>query len=51
MLDQNNLPHEPRFVLMYNAVHINGKWFDMTKKNENYCLLPTEKNLCEYVKV
>lgn len=42
MLDQHSLLHEPKFVDMYNIVHIDEKWFYMTKKSENYYLLPSE---------
>ncbi|XP_056845974.1 uncharacterized protein LOC130497082 [Raphanus sativus] len=43
MLDKNSLPHEPKFVDMYNMVHIDEKWFHMTKKTEKYYLLPIEE--------
>ncbi|CAL9228744.1 unnamed protein product, partial [Arabidopsis halleri] len=42
MLDKNSLPHEPKFIDMYNIVHIDEKWFYMTKKTERYYLLPIE---------
>ncbi|KAG7588840.1 hypothetical protein ISN44_As07g011640 [Arabidopsis suecica] len=42
MLDKNSLPHEPKFVDMYNMVHIDEKWFYMTKKTDKYYLLPIE---------
>jgi hypothetical protein len=32
----------PRFTNMHNMVHIDEKWFYMTKKNRNYYLLPEE---------
>ncbi|XP_074291911.1 uncharacterized protein LOC141618730 [Silene latifolia] len=38
MLDQTSIPSEPKFVGMYNVVHIDEKWFYMTKKNEKYYL-------------
>lgn len=43
MLDKNSLPHEPKFVDMYNIIHIDEKWFYMTKKTEKYYLLPIEE--------
>ncbi|XP_013608030.1 PREDICTED: uncharacterized protein LOC106314747 isoform X1 [Brassica oleracea var. oleracea] len=43
MLDKDSLPHEPKFVDMYNIVHIDEKWFYMTKKTEKYYLLPIEE--------
>lgn len=42
MLDRNSLPHEPKFVDMYNILHIDEKWFYMTKKIETYYLHPME---------
>lgn len=44
MLDTSSLPHEPKFVGMYNMVHIDEKWFFMTKKSKSYYMLPTEEN-------
>ena len=43
MLDENNIPHDSGFKGMYNIVHIDKKWFYMTKKSENYYLLPYEE--------
>lgn len=43
MLDKNSLPIEPKFIDMYNIVHIDEKWFYMTKKMEKYYLLPSEE--------
>ena len=42
MLDPHSLNHEPKFIDMYNVVHIDEKWFYMTKRSENYYLLPDE---------
>ncbi|CAE5958032.1 unnamed protein product [Arabidopsis arenosa] len=42
MLDPASLSHEPQFIDMYNIVHIDEKWFYMTKRTENYYLLPEE---------
>ncbi|CAA7027457.1 unnamed protein product [Microthlaspi erraticum] len=44
MLDKDTLFHEPKFVDMYNIVHIDEKWFYMTKKMEKYYLLPEEED-------
>ncbi|XP_065847377.1 uncharacterized protein [Euphorbia lathyris] len=44
MLEANTIPHEPIFKGMYNMVHIDEKWFYMTKKSENYYLLPYEED-------
>lgn len=42
MLDKETLPHDPSFINMYNVVHIDEKWFYMTKKSETYYLVPEE---------
>jgi hypothetical protein len=43
MLDAISLPDDPTFLGMYNTIHIDEKWFQMTKKSENYYLLPDEE--------
>ncbi|XP_010462700.1 PREDICTED: uncharacterized protein LOC104743302 [Camelina sativa] len=43
MLEKDTLIHGPKFVDMYNIVHIDEKWFYMTKKTEKYYLLPEEE--------
>ncbi|CAE6199218.1 unnamed protein product [Arabidopsis arenosa] len=43
MLDSSTLHDNPKFVDMYNIVHIDEKWFYMTKKTETYYLLPIEE--------
>lgn len=42
MLEQQSLPHAPKFIDMQNIVHIDEKWFYMTKKSETYYLHPDE---------
>jgi len=43
MLDQNTIKSpRPFFQLMDNVVHIDEKWFEMTKKSNTYYLLPEE---------
>ena len=42
LLDERSIPHDAIFVGMYNITHIDEKWFYMTKKSENYYLLPDE---------
>nr|ABN08865.1 mariner transposase, putative [Medicago truncatula] len=32
MIDANSIPNNPTFVGMYNIIHIDEKWFSMTKK-------------------
>jgi hypothetical protein len=45
MLDEYWLTHErPPFQLMDNIVHIDEKWFDMTRKKNTYYLHPDEPN-------
>ena len=43
MLEKDSLAHEPKFVDMYNIVHIDEKWFYMTKKTEKYYVVPEEE--------
>jgi hypothetical protein len=43
MLDPGSLSNaEPTFTDMENIVHIDEKWFDMTKRRRTYYLLPEE---------
>ncbi|KAL8161561.1 hypothetical protein V2J09_013050 [Rumex salicifolius] len=42
MLDRSSLPHDPKFVDMYNIVHIDEKWFYITKKLKIYYMAPKE---------
>ncbi|XP_058223067.1 uncharacterized protein LOC131332786 [Rhododendron vialii] len=42
MLEPNSLQTQPLFKDMYNYVHIDKKWFYMTKESERYYLLPEE---------
>ncbi|WCJ43832.1 hypothetical protein M5689_024545 [Euphorbia peplus] len=42
MLEENSLPHEPIFKGMFNTIHIDEKWFYLTKESENYYMLPDE---------
>jgi len=43
MLDQITLGDaEPKFIDMQNIVHMDEKWFYMTKKKRKYYLLPEE---------
>ncbi|XP_074313896.1 uncharacterized protein LOC141649095 [Silene latifolia] len=44
MLDQSTIPCEPKFIGMYYIVHIDEKWFYITKKTEKYYLLPIESD-------
>ncbi|KAL7125602.1 hypothetical protein ABFS83_14G127700 [Erythranthe nasuta] len=44
MLERDSIPHDPSFIGMYNFVHIDEKWFYMTKKMNRYYLLPDEED-------
>jgi hypothetical protein len=44
MLEENNIPHNPIFKSMYNIIHIDEKWFEMTKKSTNYYLVADEED-------
>lgn len=35
MPDPYNLPRNPKFKDMYNIVHIDEKWFDLTRKKRD----------------
>ncbi|WOG98144.1 hypothetical protein DCAR_0417485 [Daucus carota subsp. sativus] len=43
MIDINSLPHQPQFIDMDNIIHIDEKWFNMTKKSETYYLVADEE--------
>jgi hypothetical protein len=44
MLDQTTLPNSPKFSEMDNIIHIDEKWFNATKKNRNFYMLPEEED-------
>jgi hypothetical protein len=45
MLDEMTLADaDPTFNSMQNIVHMDEKWFNMTKKRKHYYLLPKEKD-------
>ncbi|KAL7116842.1 hypothetical protein ACP275_03G031400 [Erythranthe tilingii] len=44
MLESDSIPNDPVFIGMYNIVHIDEKWFYMTKKSGKYYLLPDEED-------
>ncbi|KAM3219342.1 hypothetical protein P3L10_023873 [Capsicum annuum] len=50
MLDRGSISHDPIFINMFNIVHIDEKWFYMTKKNEIYYLLSGEEDPIRTVK-
>ncbi|KAM3395031.1 hypothetical protein P3S68_004035 [Capsicum galapagoense] len=44
MVDPESIPHDPFFLDMYNTVHIDEKWFYMTRKCLHYYLLPEKED-------
>nr|GMC68321.1 Transposase, Tc1-like protein [Ipomoea batatas] len=42
MIDSNSPPHNPSFIDMYDHVHIDEKWFFLSKSSQKYYLLPDE---------
>ncbi|KAH7837658.1 hypothetical protein Vadar_016387 [Vaccinium darrowii] len=42
MLEPSSLQMQPMFKEMFNYVHIDEKWFYLTKESERYYLLPKE---------
>ncbi|KAL7157635.1 hypothetical protein ABFS83_02G090600 [Erythranthe nasuta] len=40
----DSIPYDPVFIGMYNIVHVDEKWFYMTKKSGKYYLLPDEED-------
>jgi transposase-like protein len=42
MLDPSTLVNDPKFLEMYNIIHIDEKWFYITRKNRNFYLVPDE---------
>ncbi|KAF7833179.1 mariner transposase [Senna tora] len=44
MLEPCSIPHDPIFIGMYNIIHIDEKWFYMTKRSRNYYMLVDEED-------
>ena len=44
MLDEETLPHDPKFKYIDNIIHVDEKWFNMTKKSRNFYLLLEEQD-------
>jgi hypothetical protein len=44
MLDQITLPNSLKFSEMDNIIHIDEKWFNTTKKNRNFYMLPEDED-------
>ncbi|XP_017240013.1 uncharacterized protein LOC108212812 [Daucus carota subsp. sativus] len=44
MIDKSSLPHDPHFKDMNDMIHIDEKWFYISKKAEKYYLLPEESD-------
>ena len=43
MLDKNSLPCKLKFMNMYNIIHIDEKWFNMSKTIETYYIMTDEE--------
>jgi len=43
MLDEHTVPHDPKFKVMYNVIHIDEKWFYRSRGCQNYYLAPGEE--------
>jgi hypothetical protein len=44
MLDPPSLPNNPKFIEMKYIIHTDEKWFNATKKDRNFHLLPNEED-------
>ncbi|KAF7801620.1 mariner transposase [Senna tora] len=44
MLEPCSIPRDPIFIGMYNIIHIDEKWFYMTKRSRNYYMLVDEED-------
>lgn len=44
MPDRASMPHDPTFVGMYNIIHIDEMWSQMTKRSKNFYLLQDEED-------
>lgn len=44
MLDPRSLPHEPKFLDMYNTIYIDEKWFYRTKGTQKFYLANDEED-------
>ncbi|XP_027103339.1 uncharacterized protein [Coffea arabica] len=44
MLEHDGTTHDPVFKSMHNIIHVDEKWFYMTKKSTKYYLVPDEED-------
>jgi hypothetical protein len=44
MVHEGTLQNEPKFSCMDNIIHVDEKWFNMTKKSRNFYMLPEEQD-------
>jgi hypothetical protein len=44
MLEEYSWPNQPKFKYLDNVIHVDEKWFYMTKKCRNFYLLPGEED-------
>ena len=43
MIDEGTIDSTPSFISMHNRIHIDEKWFYMSKTSQKYYLHPEEK--------
>lgn len=44
MLDPHTLPNDPKFIEMRNIIHSDEKWFNATRKDKKFYLLPEDED-------
>jgi hypothetical protein len=49
MIDEQTVHYDPKFRDMHNIIHIDEKWFNGTKKNKTFYMLPSEDDLVRTV--
>lgn len=51
MLEEESLPHDPIFKDMYNVIHTDEKWFNLSNKDEKFYLFRMKRSPVERVKI
>jgi hypothetical protein len=44
MIDPSSLPDDPKFYEMLNVIHVDEKWYNVSKRNRKFYLLPDEED-------
>jgi hypothetical protein len=44
MICPSSLPDDPKFYEMLNVIHVDDKWYNASKKNRKFYLLPDEED-------